>query len=194
MAQIMTVAVIGAGVPAGLGRDIAYASAMAGYRTILEDILPASLRKAEQEIRSALDHAIAQRKISSSAADSSLLRLEFAETVEESARPADLVIEAVPDEMESKLEIFTLLDRVCRPSTILATTTATLSVSEIASITYRPGKIVGMRFPQPVSETRVLDLVRTPHTDDGTVAVCTDFARRLGKSVNVVAETLAGSF
>jgi 3-hydroxybutyryl-CoA dehydrogenase len=188
MAGILTVAVIGADGPAGLGRDIASATAMAGYRTILEDILPASLRRADQEIRSALECAIAQGTISRSAADSCLVCLEFAGTIEEAARPADLVIEAVPDEMESKLEIFTLLDRVCTPHAILASTTATVSVSEIASIAYRPGKILGMRFLQPVSETKVLGLVRTRQTDDETINACTDFGRRLGKDVTIIDE------
>ena len=186
MARILTVAVIGAHGPARLGRDIASATAMAGYRTILEDILPASLRNADQEIRAALDCAIAQGAISRSVADSCLACLEFAGTIEEAARPADLVIEAVPDEMESKLEIFTLLDRACRPHTILASTTATVSVSEIASIAYRPTKILGMHFLQPVSETKVLGLVRTRQTDDETIAACTDFGRRLGKDVTVI--------
>lgn len=188
MARIFTVAVIGAGGPGGLGREIASATAMAGYRTILEDILPASLRKADQEIRAALDGAIAQGTFSRSAADSCLLCLEFAGTIEEAARPADLVIEAVPDEMESKIEILALLDRACRPHTILASTTATVSVSEMASITYRPGKILGMHFLQPVSSTKVLGLVRTRQTEDETIASCTKFGRRLGKDVTIIEE------
>jgi len=114
--------------------------------------------------------------------------------VEEAARPADLVIEAVPDEMESKLEIFTLLDRICRPQTILASTTSSLSVSEIASISYRPGKILGMRFVQPVEEMQVLELVRGPGTEDATIAACAEVVRRMGKQVNVVVETVTGPF
>jgi 3-hydroxyacyl-CoA dehydrogenase len=188
MAEIKTVAVIGAGGRSGLGRGIACATARAGYRTILEDILPASLRKAEAEIRAALTQGIEQGTVSSAAADSSLLRLEFAGTVEEAARPADLVIEAVPDEMESKLEIFTLLDRICRPETILASTTVSLRVGEIASITYRPRRILGMRFIQPVAEMRTLELVRTRETDDQTIAACAEVGRRMGKEVAVIAE------
>src|SRR5262245_2648043 len=137
MAQIRTVAtiaVIGAG---AAGRAIAQRAVLGGYRTILEDILPASLRKAESDIRGHLEHAIEQGKISRAQAEAALMRLEYVGTVEAAAREADLVIEAVPDEMESKLEIFTLLDRICRPNTILCSTTASLSVSEIASITYR---------------------------------------------------------
>src|SRR5262249_50268355 len=128
MAEVQTVAVIGAGGARGLGSAIAYAAAAATYRTILEDILPGSLRKADEGFRNTLTQAIQLGTVSRADAESALLRLEYAGTVEEAARPADLVIEAVPDEMESKLEIFALLDRICRPQTILASTTASLSV------------------------------------------------------------------
>ena len=194
MAEVQTVAVIGAGGAMSLGPAIAYAAAGAAYRTILEDILPASLRKAEAGFRNNLTRAVALGTISRADADSALLRLEYAGTVEEAARPADLVIEAVPDEMESKLEIFTLLDCICRPQTILASTTSSLSVSEIASISYRPGKILGMRFVQPVAEMKVLELVRGTGTEDATIAACAEVARRMGKQVNVVVETVTGPF
>lgn len=188
MAEVQTVAVIGAGGAKGLGSSIAYAAAAAGYRTILEDILPASLRKAEEGFRNTLAQAIELGIVSGADAESALQRLEYAGAVEEAARPADLVIEAVPDEMESKLEIFALLDRICRPHTILASTTASLSVSEIASISYRPGKILGMRFAQPVAEMKVLELVRGPGTDDATIAACAEVGRGMGKQVVVIEE------
>lgn len=182
-------AVIGAG---GLGRGIAHAAALAGYRTILEDILPAILRQAESEFRSHLDQAIARGRISPAQAGDALGRLEYAETVEEAARQADLVIEAVPDEMESKLEIFTLLDKIARPHTILASTTATFPVSEIASITYRAGKIVGLRFSHPVEAMQQLEIVRAAETDDATLAACAEVGRRMGKKVVVIEEAAAG--
>ena len=136
MAEIKTVAVIGAGI---MGRGIAHVAALGGYRTILEDILPASLRKAESEIRANLDKAIELGKVAKPDADAAFARLEYASTVEEAARQADLVIEAVPEEMESKIEIFTLLDKICRPGTILASNTSSLSVTEIASSGARAG-------------------------------------------------------
>src|SRR5262245_26210336 len=125
MAEIRTVAVIGAG---DLGRSIACATALAGYRTILEDILPGSLRRADREIRDSLEQSIDSGKVSRPQAEAALARLEYAGSVEEAARQADLVIEAVPDEMESKLEIFVLLDKIAKPHTMLATTTTTLRV------------------------------------------------------------------
>src|SRR3984957_14702013 len=115
MAEVRTIAVIGAGI---MGRGIAHAAALGGYRTILEDILPTTLRKAEGEIRTNLDKAVELGKVSKSDADQAMGRLEYASSVEQAAREADLVIEAVPEEMESKIEIFTLLDKVSRPGTI----------------------------------------------------------------------------
>ena len=117
MAEVQTIAVIGAG---RVGRGIAQVAARGGYRTILEDLLPNALRRAESEIRSQLDRAVESGEVSADAADAALSRLEFAGSVEDAARQADLVIEAVPEELESKIEIFTLLDKICRPGTILA--------------------------------------------------------------------------
>ncbi len=188
MTEIRTLAVIGAG---SLGREIAHAAALAGYRTILEDILPAILRRAESEIRGHLDQAIAAGSISPAEAESAFRRLEYAGAVEEAARQADLVIEAVPDEMESKLEIFTLLDKIAKPHTILASTTATLRVSDFASITYRPRQILGLRFSRPIAEMDRLQIVRTAETDDATVAACAEIGRRMGKSVVVVEDASA---
>ena len=115
--DVRTLAVIGAG---PVGRGIAQLAARGGYRTILEDLLPNALRRAESEIRSQLDRAVDSGGVSSADADAAFSRLEFAGTVEDAAREADLVIEAVPEELESKIEIFTLLDKICRPGTILA--------------------------------------------------------------------------
>jgi 3-hydroxybutyryl-CoA dehydrogenase len=109
--------------------------------------------------------------------------------VEEAAREADLVIEAVPEEMESKIEIFTLLDKVCRPGTILASNTSSLSVTEIASVTYRAKNCVGMHFFNPVHKMKLLEVVRALETNDETIAAATDVGRRMGKEVVVIKES-----
>lgn len=186
MAEIRTVAVIGAGI---MGRGIAHVAALGGYRTILEDILPASLRKAENEIRGNLDKAIELGKISRPDADAAFARVEYASGVEEAAREADLVIEAVPEEMESKIEIFTLLDKICKPHTILASNTSSLSVTEIASVTYRAHRILGMHFFNPVHKMKLLEVVRALETDEQTVAACAEVGRRMGKEVVVIKES-----
>jgi len=186
MAEVRTVAVIGAGI---MGRGIAHAAALGGYRTILEDILPASLRKAESEIRTNLGKAVELGKVKKEEADAALARVEYAGTVEEAARAADLVIEAVPEEMESKIEIFTLLDKVCRPGTIIASNTSSLSITEIASVTYRAPKCLGMHFFNPVHKMKLLEVVRALETDDETLAAAVEVGRRMGKEVVVVKES-----
>jgi 3-hydroxybutyryl-CoA dehydrogenase len=184
--EIKTVAVIGAGI---MGRGIAHAAAVGGYRTILEDLLPGALRRAESEIRSNLDKAVELGKVSSPEADKAFQRLEYAGSVEEAAREADLVIEAVPEEMESKIEIFTLLDKICRPTTILASNTSSLSVTEIASVTYRAPKCIGMHFFNPVHKMKLLEVVRALETDDATLAAAVDVGKRMGKEVVVIKES-----
>ena len=185
MAEIKTVAVIGAGI---MGRGIAHAAALGGCRTILEDILPNTLRNAESEIRANLNKAVELGKVDPAEADAAFARIEYANSVDEAARQADLVIEAVPEEMESKIEIFTLLDKICRPGTILASNTSSLSVTEIASVTYRAKKCVGMHFFNPVHKMKLLEVVRALETDDETLAAAADLGKRMGKEVVVVRE------
>jgi 3-hydroxybutyryl-CoA dehydrogenase len=183
--QVKTVAVIGAGI---MGRGIAHAAAIGGYRTVLEDLVPAALRRAEIEIRANLDKAIELGKVTVPDADAAFARLEYAGSVEEAAREADLVIEAVPEEMESKIEIFTLLDKICRPTTILASNTSSLSVTEIASVTYRAKKCVGMHFFNPVHKMKLLEIVRALETDEDTLATVVEVGKRMGKEVVVIKE------
>jgi 3-hydroxybutyryl-CoA dehydrogenase len=184
--EIRTVAVIGAGT---MGRGIAYVAALGGYRTILEDLLPSALRKAEDEIRTNLDKAVELGKVSAGNAQAALGRLQYAGSVEEAAREADLVIEAAPEEMESKLEIFTLLDKVCRPHTILASNTSSLSITEIAGVTYRANKCLGMHFFNPAHKMKLLEIVRALESDDETLTTATEVGRRMGKEVVVIKES-----
>jgi 3-hydroxybutyryl-CoA dehydrogenase len=184
--QVQTIAVIGAGI---MGRGIAHAAALGGYRTILEDLLPAALRRAENEIRTNLDKAVELGKVTASDADSAFRRLHYAGSVEEAGREADLVIEAVPEEMESKIEIFTLLDKICRPTTILASNTSSLSVTEIASVTYRATQCLGMHFFNPVHKMKLLEIVRALETDEETLATAVEVGKRMGKEVVVIRES-----
>jgi 3-hydroxybutyryl-CoA dehydrogenase len=186
VAQVRTIAVIGAGT---MGRGIAHAAALGGYRTILEDILPNALRRAETEIRANLDKAVELGKVTAGDANAAFERLEYAGSVDEAARQADLVIEAVPEELESKIEIFTLLDKICRPTTILASNTSSLSLTEIASVTYRAKKIVGMHFFNPVHKMKLLEIVRALETDEETLATAVEVGRRMGKEVVVIRES-----
>lgn len=178
MREIRTIAVIGAG---RLGRGIAHLAVLGGYRTILEDILPAALRRAEDEIRTNLGKAVENGKVRAEEADAALNRLEFATLLEDAARAADLVIEAVPEEFDSKEEIFRLLDRICRPGTVLASNTSSLSVTEIAAVTERPQNVVGLHFASSEGEMSLIEVIRGAQTDDPTFEAAVSVGRRIGK-------------
>ena len=188
MADIKTIAVIGAG---PLGREIAHAAALGGFRIALEDILPASLRRAHSEIRDSLHRGVELGELSPQQANNTLARIEFAGSIDEAARAAELVIEAVPDELESKLEIFILLDKICAPATILVSSTSSLSITEIASVTYRAGRCAGMRFINPLNKMKVLEIICGADTDHATVDACVDVGNRMGKEVVVVKDSSA---
>jgi 3-hydroxybutyryl-CoA dehydrogenase len=91
--------------------------------------------------------------------------------------------------MESKIEIFTMLDKICRPTTILASNTSSLSVTEIASVTYRAKKCVGMHFFNPVHKMKLLEIVRALETDDDTLAAVVEVGKRMRKEVVVIRES-----
>ena len=183
---VQTIAVIGAGI---MGRGIAHAAAVGGFRTVLEDILPRSLQRAQAEIRAHLDQGVELGKLTRDQAATALGNISLAATPEDAARAADLVIEAVPEEMESKLEIFTLLDKACRPDTIIASNTSSLSITEIASVTYRAPRCLGMHFFNPVHKMKLLEIVRGLETDDQTIATVAEVGRRMGKEVVVIADS-----
>jgi 3-hydroxybutyryl-CoA dehydrogenase len=127
--EIRRVAVIGAGVA---GRSFALVCAGAGFHVVLEDVMPANLRKAEA------DYADLSRRGTAG-------RLELALTVEDAVREADVAVDFVPDELESKLEIFSMIDRMAPPKTILCTPSYALSITDLASCVYRPERCVAVR-------------------------------------------------
>lgn len=186
LSEVHTIAVIGAG---SMGRSIAQAAALGGFRTILEDILPTALRKAEEAIRGELSRAVAAGNALQSDADDALARIEFAASVEEAVRDADMVIEAVPDELESQLEIFVVLDKLCPPKTILVSHTLTQSITELASVIYRAPKCIAMRFPRPPQNSSVLEIIRGLETSDETVQAAKHVAQQMKKQPIVLRET-----
>jgi 3-hydroxybutyryl-CoA dehydrogenase len=162
----ITVAIIGAG---PLGRQLALEAAQAGFRVILEDVMPASLRHAEEAIRERLG-------------PEAMPLVSFACTVEEAVRQADLAIDCVPDELESKLEIFSLLDRMAPPRTVFATPTTNLSIADLASCTYRPGQCIGIdvNATQLSQKTAEIFIRVTSRTSLEAKALVCEFWQRLG--------------
>lgn len=184
--EIKTLAIVGAGT---MGRGIAYCSALAGYGTILEDVSASTLEQGLEYIRRALDEGISRGKVSEDQKKKSLASIVTARSVQDACREADLIIEAVPEEMEVKLEIFTVLDKLAKPGAIFASNTSSLSITEMAAITFRPQNCIGMHFFNPVQKMKLLEIVRGLETSEETIAACVEAGRRMGKEVVVVRES-----
>jgi 3-hydroxybutyryl-CoA dehydrogenase len=184
--EVKTIGVIGAGT---MGRGIAYAAALAGYRTILEDVMPEMLIKGTGWIKQAFEEGVKRGKVTAQDSAKALSRIETASSVEDVSREADFLIEAVPEEMELKLELYTLFDKFAKPGAVLASNTSSLSIAEMAEMTYRPELCVGMHFFNPVPKMRLIEVVRAPKTSDDTIAACREVGTRMGKEVVVVKES-----
>ena len=184
--EVKTIGVIGAGT---MGRGIAYASALGGYRTILEDVMPEMLTKARAWIAQAFEEGAKRGKLAAEEAAAALKRISTAPSVEDACRESDFLIEAVPEEMELKLELYTIFDKFAKPNAVLASNTSSLSIAEMAEMTFRPELCVGMHFFNPVPKMRLIEIVRGPKTSDETIAVCREVGLRMGKEVVVVKES-----
>jgi 3-hydroxybutyryl-CoA dehydrogenase len=183
--EIKAIAIVGA---TAIGRRFAYASVLAGFHTILEDISPSTLEQGIAWIAQSLGDEVSREKIDAGAGEAALANLLTANSPEEAAREADLIIEAVSDEMEMKLELFTIFDKFAKPGSILASTTASLSVTELAHVTFCAERCIGMRFSADLSRADWLELVKGRETSAETIASCREVGRRLGKEVSVLSE------
>ena len=185
MMEMKTIAVVGSGHP---GRRIAYASCFAGFRTILEDISPSALEQGIGWIRQALGEEISRGGISAADRDVALRNLNTANSAEDASREADLIIETVSDEMEMKIELFTIFDRFAKPGAIFASTTTSLPITDLAAVTFRPERCIGMRFFTDRKTTGRLELVKGRETSEETVAACREVGRRMGLKVSLATD------
>jgi 3-hydroxybutyryl-CoA dehydrogenase len=184
--EIKTIGVIGAGT---MGRGIAYAAAFGGYRTVLEDVSPEMLEQGSAYISQALEEGVARGKVTPEQKTKALANLTTSRSVEDLCREADLLIEAVPEEMEVKLEIFAIFDKFAKPDAIMASNTSSLSITEMASITFRAENCIGMHFFNPVPKMKLLEIVRALETSEATLQACVEVGSRMGKEVVVIRES-----
>jgi 3-hydroxybutyryl-CoA dehydrogenase len=164
---LKTVAIIGAG---PLGRSLALRAARAGFRVFLEDVMPGNLHHARESIRLALS-------------PQALPAVTFVSTIEDAVRGADLVIDCVPDELESKLEILWLLDRMAPPRTVIATPTTNLSIADLAGCTNRADKCLAIAASAgdlASGEVSGILLRAAPATSEESAALVSDFFCQLG--------------
>jgi len=185
IAQIRRVAVVGAGT---MGHGIAQVAAMAGYQTGLTDASGDALTTAMRRIASDLTGAVNRGKITQDEADAATSRIEPADLAA-AVGDADLVIEAVAEDLDIKEALFRQLDAVVGTEAILATNTSSLSVTHIANATRRPSRVVGMHFFNPVHIMKLVEVVAHPQSDPDVIAAARDAAQRMGKTTILVRDT-----
>ena len=184
--SIQNIAVLGAGL---MGRGIAHVAALGGFVTTLQDTSREQLEKATSEIGANLEKGVALGRVAEQDAIEARRRLRTVTSLDDAARQADLVIEAVPERMDLKVEIFAQLERVAPAHAILASNTSSLSITEMAAATRRAPQVVGMHFFNPVHRMKLLELVRALETSEKTLAQCEEVGRRMGKECVTVRES-----
>ena len=172
------VAIIGAGV---MGRGIAHAAAVGGFRVRLQDISSEALESAMQSIEKEMNKAVEKGELEEGERQKALGRIFTTEDLEEAVSGADLVIEAVLEEMDLKLNLFKQFDGLCKPETVLATNTSTMSPTEIAAGTNRPDRCIAMHFFNPAHRMKLVELIRGLETTDETVDIARGVAEKMGK-------------
>ena len=176
--EINQVGVVGAGT---MGNGIAQVFAQSGYTVTLCDVKPPILERALGTIRKNLDSEVAKGKITETEQSATLKRISPV-TDRRALAGCDLVVEAAWEKLETKSELFSDLDRICRPEIILASNTSSISITKLGAITSRPESVIGMHFFNPVPVMKLVEVVRGLRTAEGTFKVVRELAVSLGKT------------
>lgn len=176
--SIKSIAVIGAG---QMGAGIAQVAATAGYATILTDTIGGAAAKAVTGIEKRLARLVEKAAVSADDAAAAMKRIHVADTID-GVRDADLVIEAIIEHPSTKIELFRTLDAACKPSTLLASNTSSISITKLAAATKRPDQFVGMHFMNPVPVMQLVELIRGLQTSDETYEQALAVTRQMGKT------------
>ena len=184
--KIQTITVLGAG---AMGRGIAQMAAMGGYETHLFDVAPAVLEEAGRVVHQNVDKGVQLGKVEEPTAEQAKANLIFDTELAAAVAGSDLVIEAVPESLELKLETFRQAADVAPEEALFATNTSGLSITEMAPASGRPERFAGMHFFNPVHIMKLVELVKGLETTDETVGLLKGVAERMGKQVVVVNES-----
>lgn len=176
--EINQIGVVGAGT---MGNGIAQVFAQSGYTVTLCDVKPPILERALGTIRKNLDSEVAKGKITETEQSATLKRISPV-TDRRALAGCDLVVEAAWEKLETKSELFSDLDRICRPEIILASNTSSISITKLGAITSRPESVIGMHFFNPVPVMKLVEVVRGLRTAEGTFKVVRELAVSLGKT------------
>jgi 3-hydroxybutyryl-CoA dehydrogenase len=173
------IAVIGAGT---MGNGIAHVFAQHGYQVQLTDISAQALEKGVNTISRNLDRMIAKEVLSPEKATATLKNISTGTHLKEAVKQAALVVEAASESLDLKIRIFRELDSVCLPETILASNTSSISITELAAVTKRPGQVIGMHFMNPVPVMPLVEIIRGYNTSDKVTETIVEMAENLGKT------------
>jgi 3-hydroxybutyryl-CoA dehydrogenase len=176
---IHNVGVVGCGL---MGSGIAQVSAQAGFPTVVREVSPNALEKGMAAIRKFLQGGVEKGKLVQAEMDRTLANLKGTVELRDLA-DCDLVIEAVPENVNLKREIFQALDRACNPEAVLASNTSSLCITEIAGFTQRPGKVLGLHFFNPVPLMKLVEVVRTLATSGESYQRVVEWCGKIGKTV-----------
>ena len=174
----MKVAVVGNGT---MGNGIAQTFAVAGHDVIIKGRSDASLAKAHASIEKSLAKMVEKGKMEAADRDASLARIKDTKVYEDLA-DVDLVVEVVAEDMAIKEEIFKTLDKICKPEAILATNTSSLSITQVASYTTRPEKVIGMHFFNPVPMMKLVEVIKGQLTSEEVHQTIIEIAKQIGKT------------
>ncbi len=175
--DIETVGVVGCGL---MGSGIAEVSARAGFETLVREVNDELLEEGLGRIRKSLDRAVSKGKLEASDRDAALDRIRGSTDLEDLAG-ADIVVEAIVEDLDAKRELFGKLDEICPDHTLFASNTSSLTVTQMAAATDRPDRFVGLHFFNPVPVMKLVEVVRTIATGDEAHRTAMEFARSLGK-------------
>jgi 3-hydroxybutyryl-CoA dehydrogenase len=180
-----TVGVIGAGT---MGHGIAQVCAQAGHRVVLYDVTRALAEAGRAKIEKTLSIGVEKKKVTPEAKEAALSKLSLSEALSDLA-PCQLVIEAAPEKLALKQDLFKALSQTCASDAVLATNTSSLSLTEIAAAATNPARVVGLHFFNPVHLMKLLEVVRALQTSDETVARVRTFGAGIGKELIVVKDS-----
>ena len=177
--SMKNVAVIGAGT---MGNGIAHTFAQSGFKVQLIDLSETSLKKGIDTISKNLDRMVAKEKITEAQKEETLKNISTFTSISEGVEYASLVVEAATENVDLKLKIFKQLDEACPEDTILATNTSSISITQIAAVTSRPDRIIGMHFMNPVPIMKLVEIIKGYNTSDEVTKLIMDLSVTLGKT------------
>jgi 3-hydroxybutyryl-CoA dehydrogenase len=186
--SIKTIGILGAGT---MGGGIAYQAALSGFDVIICDVEQRFVDGAIDRAAKVMDKNIEKQKMTPEEKEAVLSRIKTTINKEDFSN-VDIVIEAIIENLEVKKDAFIKLDQICKPEAVLATNTSSMSISQIASVTKRSDKVVGMHFFNPVHMMRLIELVRGLDTSDETLQSAAELGEALGKTIVVAQKDTPG--